>query len=98
MADDLASQEAAHGEKMIEVKIRFWTNNLADDPDSVLPKHAWSGGVVRVKRNRSHGIEPGRPRPFNSLLEIGAVVGKVLIEHGIVLHASQRMRRYVKPV
>ncbi len=95
-SENLAAQEAAHGEKMIEVKIRFWTNKIADQPGKIKPKHAWSSGVVRVERNPSHSITPGPPRPFHSLLDVGAVIEKVLIEHGVVLHPSRRMRKYVE--
>jgi hypothetical protein len=55
---DAAAQEAKHGEKMIEVKLRFWTNDIAEKKGDVIPKHAWSSGVVRVERNDSHGIKP----------------------------------------
>ncbi len=92
----LATIEAIHGEKMIEVKIRFWTNNIASEKGKVIPKHAWSDGVVRIEGNKSHGIIPGAPRPFHSLLDVGAVIEKVLIEHGIVLHPSRKMRKYVR--
>jgi hypothetical protein len=91
-----ASLEAQHGEKMIEVKLRFWTNNLAGDAGKVVPKHAWSAGVVRIERNPSHGITPGKPRPFHSLLDIGAVIEKVLLEHQVVLHPSRQMKKYMK--
>lgn len=87
--------EAKQGEKMIEVKLRFWTNNIAEEAGKVIPKHAWSSGVVRIEKNRSHGIEPGSPKPFHSLLDVGAVIEKVLIEQGIVLHASSRMEKYI---
>jgi hypothetical protein len=89
-------KKAGHGEKMIEVKIRFWTNNIAPRAGRVVPKHAWSAGVVRMERNASHGIVPGKPRVFRSLLDVGATVEKVLIDHGIVLHVSDSMRRYLK--
>jgi hypothetical protein len=91
---DLAAQDAEHGEKMIEVKLRFWTNNIAEEKGKVFPKNAWCSGVVRIKRNDSHGITPGKPQPFNSLLDIGAVIEKVLIEHGVVLRPSSKMRKY----
>jgi hypothetical protein len=89
-----AAKEAKHGEKMIEVKIRFWTDAIGGD-NQIRPKHGWGSGVVRIARNKSHGIKPGRPRPFNSLPEIGAVVERVLIEHGIVLHPSKKMKKYM---
>jgi hypothetical protein len=93
-AENIESLEAEHGQKMIEIKLRFWTNDIAADPGKVIRKHAWSAGVVRVERNTSHGIEPGKPRPFHSLLDVGGVIEKVLIEHGISLHPGRKMRKY----
>jgi hypothetical protein len=81
---------------MIEIKVRFWTNDIAAEKGKVVPRHAWSSGVVRIERNRSHGIDPGAPKPFHSLLDVGHVIEKTLIEHGVVLHPSRTMRKYVK--
>jgi hypothetical protein len=47
-----------------------------------------------MERNRSHGIEPGKPAPFHSLLDVGAVIEKTLIEHGVVLRPSRKMKKY----
>jgi hypothetical protein len=91
---ELTSLEAQQGERMIEVKIRFWTNDLADGQGQIRPKHAWTSGMIRVERNKSHGISPGPPRPFHSLLDMGAVIEKVLLEYGIKLHPSRRMKKY----
>jgi hypothetical protein len=88
------AREAKYGEKMIEVKVRFWTNDIAPD-DQIQPGHAWTGGVVRIVPNKSHGISSGDATPFNSLLEIGSAIEKVLIDHGIVLYPSNRMKKYV---
>lgn len=85
---------APHGEKMIEVKVRFWTNNIATR-GKISPKKARAAGVVRMERNDAHGIKPRRPLPFNSLAEIPSAIEKTLIDHGIVLHASRRMRKYL---
>ena len=93
---DVVSKEAKHGEKMIEVKIRFWTDDISDEKGKVIAKHAWSSGVVRIERNKSHVITPSKPLPFHSLLDVGATVEKVLIEHGIILHPSQKMKKYVR--
>jgi hypothetical protein len=93
---DLAETEAKHGEKMIEIKLRFWTNEIASEAGKVLPKNAWAGGVVRIEGNKAHGILPGSPKPFHSLLDVGSVIEKTLIEHGIVLHVNKRMGKYVK--
>jgi hypothetical protein len=92
---EMAIREADQGERMIEVKIRFWTNDIAGEKGSVRPKHAWASGVVRVERNKTHGIVPGKPRPFHSLMDLSAVVERVLIDQGIVLHLNSRMKKYV---
>jgi hypothetical protein len=92
--NDIQATEAKHGEKMIEIKVRFWTNNIAEEEGRIVPKHAWSDGVVRIEGNKSHGITPGQPKVFHSLLDVGAVIEKVLIEQGVVLHASRKMKKY----
>ncbi len=94
MESNDAFNEAKQGEKMIEVKLRFWTNNIATEPGKIIPKNAWAAGVVRIERNKSHGIEPSSPKPFHSLLDVGAVIEKVLIEHKIILHSSRKMKKY----
>src|SRR5436305_154195 len=92
----LSATEAKHGEKMVEVKLRFWTDGIASEPGKVIAKHAWTSGVVRIESNKSHGITPGPPKPFHSLLDVGAVIEKVLIEQGIVLHVSRKMGKYLR--
>lgn len=87
-------QDANLGERMIEVRLRFWTNSIANGKGRIRPKHAWSGGVVRMERNASHGIKPKNPKPFHSLLDVGAAIEKVLIQHEIRLHPGRRMRKY----
>jgi len=94
LQDNVASKEAKQGEKMIEIKIRFWTNDIAKEKGKVIPKNAWTSGVVRIGRNKSHGIEPLNPRPFHSLLDVSTVIEKVLVEHGILLHSSKKMKKY----
>lgn len=89
------SRKAPQGEKMIEVKVRFWTNDLAGAAGEIVPKHAWASGVVRMETNASHGITPGRPAPFHSLMDLPAVLERVLIAHGVTLHISRRMSKYL---
>lgn len=91
---ELAAKDAKHGQKMVEVKVRFWTDDMAAEKGKVVPKHAWSSGVVRIERNDAHGITPSQPVPFNSLLDLGTAIEKVLVEHGIVLHGSRKMKKY----
>ena len=89
-------READYGERMIEIKVRFWTDNIAESKGKIRPKHAWSSGVVRVERNESHGIIPNGPVPFNSLMDLTSVIEKVLLAQGITLHPSLKMQRYFK--
>ena len=96
MPESIESREAKYGEKMIEVKVRFFTNAIAKGKGQIKPRHAWATGVVRMERNESHGIIPGYPRPFNSLMEVPAVIEKVLIQHGITLHCDKKMEKYIK--
>jgi hypothetical protein len=79
---------------MIEVKVRFWTNDLGGEKGKILPKHAWGSGVVKIEPNDAHGITSSDPVPFNSMAEIPAKVEKVLIDRGVTIHPSSRMRRY----
>jgi hypothetical protein len=95
MPESADARDAAYGEKMIEIKVRFWTNNLTRGQGKVRPKHAWTSGVVRIERNDSHDIVPKSPVPFNSMGEIAAKIEKVLIDHGIALHRSDRMAKYL---
>lgn len=93
-ADEVEEREAEHGKKMIEVKVRFWTDGLATAEGHVLPKHAWAAGVVRLASNTTHGIVTENPLPFNSLLDLNAVIEKALIAHDIQLHTSRKMKKY----
>jgi hypothetical protein len=85
---------APQGQRMIEVKIRFWTNDIADGDGMIYAKHAWASGVVRMQSNHSHEIVPSDPVPFHSLLDIGRAIEKTLIDNEIVLHPPRRMKKY----
>jgi hypothetical protein len=84
---------ATHGQKMIEVRVRLWTNNIAKAAGKLVPKHAWASGVVMMEANPLHGIQPKGPRSFHRLLDLGSVIEKVLIEHEVVLHPGQKMSK-----
>ncbi len=99
MADQhsqVESREAAQGEKMIEIKVRFWTDNISPEPDKIIPKSARASGVVRAQRNKAHGVESLSPKPFNSLMELNSVIEDVLLQHGITLHPSRKMQKYIR--
>ncbi len=82
---------------MIEVRVRFWTNDLAENRGQIRPRHAWEAGMVRMERNEAHGIPGGDPLPFQSLMDLPAVVEKLLMRDKIKLHASTRSRKYRDP-
>jgi hypothetical protein len=92
--DGVAAREAKYGEKMVQISVRFWTDQIVEDKQ-IRPKHAWSSGVVGIARNKSHSIVPGRWKPFNSLMELGSVIEQLFIEHNIVLHHSTKMKKYM---
>ena len=96
MPETIESREAKLGEKMIEIRVRFWTDELAEKATQIMPKHAWTSGVVRMQHNEPHGISPEYPIPFNSLMELPQVIEKVLIQHGIKLHRLGKMAKYVE--
>lgn len=82
---------------MIELRIRFWTDEIAKQPGHVVPKHAWDNGIVVMDSNKDHGISPQNPKPFRSLMDLTSVIEKVLIEHGITLHPGARLAKYLEP-
>jgi hypothetical protein len=92
------AKEAKFGEKMIDVKVCFWTDDLSGDKRKVIPKHAWTSGVVCVERNETHGIKPSARIPFNSLLDLGSSIEKAFIKHGVVLHPGRKMKKYISLV
>jgi hypothetical protein len=92
---EVLAKEASQGEKMIEIKLRFWTDGLAEK-GKVLPKHAWSAGVAGIERNKTHGFESSTLKHFHSLLDIGQVIEAMLMEQGITLHTSKKMKKYFR--
>lgn len=86
---------ARHGERMIEVRLRFFTDDIAGKKGEIVPKHAWARGMASIERNVVHGITPTDPIPFNSASEIPFTVEKVLLAHGIKLVVSPKMKKYM---
>jgi hypothetical protein len=85
------SRQAERNEKMIELRIRFWTNDISEIKGEIIPKHSWDSGVVYMERNKSHQIQPEKKlQHFHSLKELPVVIKEVLIRHGIQLHNSKR--------
>jgi hypothetical protein len=87
---------AKHGDKMIEIRIRLWTDSIAKDAKGmIVPKHAWDAGVVMLQRNESHSISPRDPLPFNGFADLPSKIEKVLLDQGVKIHLSKRQRRYL---
>ena len=83
---NIEEKDSVHGEKMIEIKVRFWTDNIAETKGKIVPRHCWNSGVIRIERNDLHGIKPPSPVPFNSLSEILPKIEKVLKQNKIQIH------------
>ncbi|MDP1769704.1 MAG: hypothetical protein Q8L74_13015 [Nitrospirota bacterium] len=86
---------APHGQKMIEVTIRFWTNNISQKPGHVVKKECWDYGVVYMPKNSAHRIPSAPPVPFHSLLELLPKIEKLFIAHKVKLHPGKRSRKYL---
>ena len=96
MSNTPTPKVAKHGQKMIEVRVRFWTDCLTDQKDAVIPKHAWDSGVVIIEGNKTHGITPDSPTPFNSILDLTSTIAKVLVDQGVTLHANRKLRKLIQ--
>lgn len=96
MSKSIESRKANPGERMLEVKVRFWTNEIVEGKGQIMPKHAWTSGEVRMRHNESHGIIPEDSILFNSLMELPQVIERVLIQHGIKLHRDGITAKYIK--
>jgi hypothetical protein len=89
-------EAAEWGSRMVEVRVRFWTDKIADGGKGmILPKHAWDSGEIRIASNKAHGIHPGEPLTFNSLAEVPAKLEKLFVQEGIQIHLGKRQRRYL---
>lgn len=95
--DRAEARAAPHGEKMIELRIRFWTDKIAEEEGMILPRHAWDSGVVVMDTNKAHGVSPQSPVPFNSILDLPSVISEVLVQHGVALHPNAKLRKLIKP-
>ena len=98
MIEDSLSLEAIYGEKMIEFKVRFWTNDIAETRGHILPKHCWPAGMVYASRNDSHGIKSSRRMPFNSLDEVQNAIEQAMTDVGIKVQESKRRTKKRKRI
>ena len=98
MVESTRSAEARRGEKMIEVRVRFWTNDIAETKGHILPKHCWPAGTVYASKNDSHGIKGSRTMPFNSLDEVQSAIEHAMEDVGIKVHESKKTPKKKKRV
>lgn len=85
---------AKHGEKMIEIRVRFWTDDIAEKKGEVIPKHAWGSGMINIERNAAHGLTPQKWLAFNSMSEIPSVIERCLIDNDVKVISSRKMKKY----
>ena len=90
----IEARAAKHGQKMLEVRVRFWTDDIADKKGEIIPKHAWGSGMINIDRNEAHGLTPEKWLAFNSMAEIPAVLEKCLVENGVKIISSRKMKKY----
>lgn len=85
---------APHGEKMIVVEIRFWTDGIAKKKGYIVPKVARWKGVVNVCPNKAHGIKPDQPAThFHTAMELPMAVEKALARNGVKMRLSDVAKR-----
>ena len=89
-------KEAAHGQRMIQIHVNFWTDKIADELGQIIPKHAWAYGKVYLIANRSHGIKSSSPVDFNSLMELPAKIEELSIREEMILRPSPKMDKYIQ--
>ena len=76
------------------MKLRFFTNRIAETDGHILPKHMWDAGVVALQRNDAHGLAWSRHKHFHSLAEIPKVIEDIILEERITVHHGKRTRPY----
>ena len=78
-----ATASPTWGDRTIEVKVRFWTNNIARGKGKVVPKFCWEHGSIQVITNPSHGIEPQWITHFHGYHDLASTIEAALKAAGI---------------
>ena len=95
--------KAAKSEKMFEIRIRFWTACMDDDPEKVLPKHGWDSGMLHVTANDTHDLRSIEAVPFHSLARLRksslsvAPYIKVIVPGNILPNQTRRPKAAKRP-
>jgi len=74
---------STHGKKTIEVRLRFFTDDLAQQDGHIVPKHCWSIGGASMPVNEDHGIESRQTVLFNSIAAILPAIEELFSANGI---------------
>ncbi len=83
-------------DKPIKVTIYLRTDGLPGAAEGqVIPGHAWTSGVVRVRPSKAHRLRAGQPMPFSGMTQIGTAVEEALTAADVTLHL--RRGRPVRP-
>ncbi len=69
----MVEKKVPHGQKMIEVRLRFWTNAIAKKKDHIVPKHCWDHGTLYLIENEGHEVK----HPTGGRFERGRVGSEV---------------------
>lgn len=86
--------DAQHGEKVIELRVAFFTDEIASAQGRVVPKVCWDIGTVHLFANASHGIKSSEPYFFNGLSELPKVIEEILANNEIkILHSPKRTKK-----
>lgn len=89
----MRDRKPKYGKKTIELTVRFWTNDISDKEDHIVPKVCWEHGMITLKKNETHGLEV-RKRAFKSIAHLSRAVEELLKASKVkVLHG-----RYTKPL
>lgn len=81
--------QATYSDKIIQVKIRFWTDGIAKKEGHIIPKHCYSSGYVLIAASRIHGIPTGIKAPFVSISGLPKAIDKVMAEAQLILHLNR---------
>ena len=87
-------KKGVHGQKMLELRTRFFSNDIADEKGYVLAGNVWECGVVYLHPNDLHEIGQNKAEIFHSMAELPSAIEKVLIKNKVIIHRSKRTKKY----
>lgn len=97
LQESRGEKRVAHGNKLIKIEVRFWTDAIASDEKSLIPRVAWDSGTIHILKNQGHGIKGSKSIPFNSLSELQPTIEATFKKSGIILLHSRKYRRVYHP-